>query len=1196
MSAIQSESSENPLTAAWPVLNTDLTHIICYGQSFSTGADAPVYPDAAVDGVYVFGSITDSSSGDTLSPLATTGNQHPIISAGNVLAQLIKDAGYDTDIILGSYGSGGRTIAQLMSEERQAEIKAEEGYAYDCLSSGRYEVFEDSVNAISQYAASNDQSVSCPVIVYLQGETDQNTDEQLGYPDNPSRAGYGVGGDKEKYKKYMRRLKDDMQRKIMEAYGQTEKPLFIIYQVSGTYTRTQYSSINMAQIEFAQENEDVILVQTPYFAPHYTNSHHLTVNGYRWLGEYIGRYIYTALVEREKPWPMLPESFSIEGGNMVRITVAGAQDGLRVDTHTVEDATNANNLYGFNLLVDGTNIVPQKVALSGDEIVLVLPEGTNLYAANSVYVYYAGKNAKGTGNIRDNCTDLGFYAYLDDSNDTGTGNNQGVSHSALDENGNSLIGKKYPLYNWLASFCYELPVERKQSAFYHWEVNGTELVSVTSENTAQNELALLQGGIENGVLKDAQYKISETVVLYHDRPWAIEWKAAGNGSSYGGGMLLAASDGSGSKAGGLYLPADSRGFVAWNASSEGRNYGIKLANFGIDTRQEHIYRIENRITADGTNTLYLIVDGVEIGDMNTPYSTKDGSQVETTENWANGANIYLSFMGKPTNFLLKNMKLSYLKIWENTCTHAYTATVTAPTCTEQGYTTYTCACGDSYVADYVNAKDHTYENGICTGCGATASPYLQQLPENIIGCTNLYNSLVPVKGYYTATKYDTSNGAVLSVVIPVEPGDRIAASSFGPVSENMGSVDGIRVTYLLGDEIVTSLSAGDVYNGYTKNGYITVPEGVDTVCIPWWVPSDSNWLTLSQLSKDFVAHSPKPVPAQAPTCTENGYTAGEICEVCNVSLGEREAIPPTGHTYSADTCTSCGAVNLLALLGGKYVSVLGDSISTFNGYSNDATGNTTIGGNGPRYDAGAADTKPGSYCLLESVDDTWWMHFANRSGMNLLVNNSWAGSQVFGGKTSDGRVIPAAYLDRCVNLHDNTLENNPGNAPIHPDVIFVYLGINDYNFNRSKVGTAAVDYAGLVNSDGTYVTPTTFGEAYGIMLHKMRNAYPNAQIVAKTLLPQNLYSVDKTAWEQHNACIRAAAEYYDIPLVDLAENCAITWENFSSYMIDKIHPTTAGMKLISDCIAAELSSYFKENPPHTHTYNATVTPPTCTEQ
>ena len=40
--------------------------------------------------------------------------------------------------------------------------------------------------------------------------------------------------------------------------------------------------------------------------------------------------------------------------------------------------------------------------------------------------------------------------------------------------------------------------------------------------------------------------------------------------------------------------------------------------------------------------------------------------------------------------------------------HDYTGSVTAPTCTERGYTTYTCLrCGDSYVDDYIDALGHT---------------------------------------------------------------------------------------------------------------------------------------------------------------------------------------------------------------------------------------------------------------------------------------------------------------------------------------------------------------------------------------------------------------------------------------------------------------------------------------------------------
>ena len=40
--------------------------------------------------------------------------------------------------------------------------------------------------------------------------------------------------------------------------------------------------------------------------------------------------------------------------------------------------------------------------------------------------------------------------------------------------------------------------------------------------------------------------------------------------------------------------------------------------------------------------------------------------------------------------------------------HVYDASVTAPTCTEQGYTTYTCACGDSYIDTYIKALGHSF--------------------------------------------------------------------------------------------------------------------------------------------------------------------------------------------------------------------------------------------------------------------------------------------------------------------------------------------------------------------------------------------------------------------------------------------------------------------------------------------------------
>lgn len=44
--------------------------------------------------------------------------------------------------------------------------------------------------------------------------------------------------------------------------------------------------------------------------------------------------------------------------------------------------------------------------------------------------------------------------------------------------------------------------------------------------------------------------------------------------------------------------------------------------------------------------------------------------------------------------------------------HSYTKSVTAPSCTEKGYTTYTCACGHTYVSDEVSATGHSFGNWV----------------------------------------------------------------------------------------------------------------------------------------------------------------------------------------------------------------------------------------------------------------------------------------------------------------------------------------------------------------------------------------------------------------------------------------------------------------------------------------------------
>ena len=87
-------------------------------------------------------------------------------------------------------------------------------------------------------------------------------------------------------------------------------------------------------------------------------------------------------------------------------------------------------------------------------------------------------------------------------------------------------------------------------------------------------------------------------------------------------------------------------------------------------------------------------------------------------------------------------------------THSYKDVVTAPTCTTKGYTTHTCACGDSYVDTYVDALGHAWDNGkvtkeptetetgvktfTCTRCGETKT---ESIPVVSVDVTEMFSDV-----------------------------------------------------------------------------------------------------------------------------------------------------------------------------------------------------------------------------------------------------------------------------------------------------------------------------------------------------------------------------------------------------------------------------------------------------------------------
>ena len=68
--------------------------------------------------------------------------------------------------------------------------------------------------------------------------------------------------------------------------------------------------------------------------------------------------------------------------------------------------------------------------------------------------------------------------------------------------------------------------------------------------------------------------------------------------------------------------------------------------------------------------------------------------------------------------------LTFASCDDGECRHEnMTSNTVEPTCTESGYTEYTCDCGYSYISDYISAKGHTYKDTVyaptCTEPGYT---------------------------------------------------------------------------------------------------------------------------------------------------------------------------------------------------------------------------------------------------------------------------------------------------------------------------------------------------------------------------------------------------------------------------------------------------------------------------------------------
>lgn len=264
-------------------------------------------------------------------------------------------------------------------------------------------------------------------------------------------------------------------------------------------------------------------------------------------------------------------------------------------------------------------------------------------------------------------------------------------------------------------------------------------------------------------------------------------------------------------------------------------------------------------------------------------------------------------------------------------------------------------------------------------------------------------------------------------------------------------------------------------------------------------------------------------------------------------------------------------------LAGKYLSVFGASMCTYDGYSNDATTNSTIGNNKVYYTA-----------RQMNAEDTFWMQVVDELDMKLLVNNSWSGSAVSFVRAG----AQPAYLDRCRQLHADTGVN----AGTNPDIIVSFMGCNDYKQPGVILGTVSPEMLAIIdqNVNNDDYRGETFAECYAMMLARVVAYYPHAEVFVFNMPYTAKYSLEDA--EAYHDVISTIAEYYGCHVIDLAHS-KMSGANYTPYSLDGLHPNAEGMDIWTELIIGEFIDCFLTNQsPDDHEYNRVDKQPTCVTQ
>lgn len=274
--------------------------------------------------------------------------------------------------------------------------------------------------------------------------------------------------------------------------------------------------------------------------------------------------------------------------------------------------------------------------------------------------------------------------------------------------------------------------------------------------------------------------------------------------------------------------------------------------------------------------------------------------------------------------------------------HNYAEMVISPTCTAQGYTTFTCACGDSYIDNEVSETGHMWDEGVvtkepteedagellctCTACGETETQVIPPLNHEHDYTDTVVVEPTCTEGGYTVYTCSCGSSCVSDETAALGHDYADATCTTPKTCNRCGRTTGNTLEHEYTAEVIEPIAC--IEQGYTrytcKNcgfSYVTDFTNGEHQFGQWQVIKEA---TCVQTGRQFRRcsycgleeyvdiplgeHKYQPF-AKEPTCTEPGFTS-DVCDVCEHSINYTY-IEATGHTEVIDqgypaTCTTTG--------------------------------------------------------------------------------------------------------------------------------------------------------------------------------------------------------------------------------------------------------------------------------------------------